>query len=212
MMGRKSTERYRYKDLEIKEKHTIRFMVYFQNNGVEKFSMSKMAKDLEISKTTIYNHFSSKEEIIDAAITYKLNVISEYQTVLENITLPYTERYRKAMLFFCVQIFDVSNMLLLQIKEKYPEIWRKVAVFQKNVMLDLKSYYEIGIEIGVFKSDMNPLLLSLDDQKFFDLLSAQNVLKENNIEVLEVFNHHYSVKFNGLLDPSFEILNQLPKQ
>ena len=212
MMGRKSTERDRYKDLEIKEKHTIRFMVYFQNNGVEKFSMSKMAKDLEISKTTIYNHFSSKEEIIDAAITYKLNVISEYQTVLENITLPYTERYRKAILFFCVQIFDVSNMLLLQIKESYPKIWRKVAVFQKNVMLDLKSYYEIGIEIGVFKSDMNPLLLSLDDQKFFDLLSTQNVLKENNIAVLEAFNHHYRLKFNGLLDPSFEILNQLPKQ
>ena len=210
-MGRKPTERDRYKDREIKEKHTVRFMVYFQNNGVENFSMSKMAKDLGMSKTTIYNHFSSKEEIIDAAITYKLNVISEYQTVLENITLPYTERYRKALLFFCVQIFDVSNKLLLQIKESYPKIWRKVAVFQKNVMLDLKSYYEIGIEIGVFKSDMNPLLLSLDDQKFFDLLSAQNILKENNIEVLEVFNHHYSVKFNGLLDPSFEILNQLPK-
>ena len=211
-MGRKSKERDRYKDREIKEKHTVRFMVYFQNNGVENFSMSKMAKDLRISKTTIYNHFTSKEEIIDAAITYKLNIISEYQSVLENITLTYTERYRKAMLFFCVQIFDVSNKLLLQIKESYPKIWRKVAVFQKNVMLDLKSYYEIGIEIGVFKPDTNPLLLSLDDQKFFDLLSNQNVLKENNIEVLEAFNHHYSVKFNGLLDPSYEILNQLPKQ
>jgi len=54
--------------------------------------------------------------------------------------------------------------------------------------------------------------LSLDDQNFFDLLSNQAVLKENNIEVLEAFNHHYSVKFNGLLDPTFEILNQLPKQ
>ena len=211
-MGRKSTERDRYKDREIKEKHTVRFMVYFQNNGVENFSMSKMAKDLGMSKTTIYNHFSSKEEIIEAAITYKLNVISEYQTVLENITLSYTERYRKAMLFFCVQIFDVSNKLLLQIKESYPKIWRKVAVFQKNVMLDLKSYYEIGIEIGVFKSDTNPFLLSLDDQKFFDLLSTQNILKENNIEILEAFKHHYSVKFNGLLDPNFKNLNQLPKQ
>jgi len=201
-MGRKSTERYRYKDREIREKHTVRFMVYFQNNGVEKFSMSKMAKDLGISKTTIYNHFSSKEEIIQAAITYKLNVIAEYQTVLENITLPYTERYRKAMLFFCVQIFDVSNKLLLQIKESYPKIWIKVAIFQKNVMLDLRSYYEIGIEIGVFKSNTNPVLLSLDDQKFFDLLSGQDVLKENSIEVLEAFNHHYRVKFNGLLDSS----------
>ena len=78
-------------------------------------------------------------------------------------------------------------------------------------MLNLKSYYEIGIEIGVFKSDTNPILLSVDDQKFFDLLSNQDVLKENNIEVLEAFNHHYRVKFNGLLDPSFEILNQIPK-
>lgn len=211
-MGRNSIERYRYKDQDVKEKHTVRFMVYFQNNGVENFSMSKMAKDLGMSKTTIYNHFTSKEEIIDAAINYKLKVISEYQTVLENITLPYTERYRKAMLFFCVQIFDVSNKLLLQIKESYPKVWRKVAVFQKNVMLDLKSYYEIGIENGVFKSDTNPLLLSLDDQKFFDLLSNQELLKENDIEVLEAFNHHYKVKFNGLLDPSFELLNQIPKQ
>lgn len=211
-MGRKPTERNRYKDRVIKEKHTVRFMVYFQNNGVENFSMSKMAKDLGMSKTTIYNHFSSKEEIIEAAITYKLSVISEYQTVLENITLLYTERYRKAMLFFCVQIFDVSNKLLLQIKKSYPKIWIIVTIFQKNVLLDLKSYYEIGIEIGVFKSYTNPLLLSLDDQKFFDLLSNQAILKENNIEVLEAFNHHYRVKFNGLLDPSFEILNQIPKQ
>jgi len=211
-MGRKSTDRYRYKDPEIKEKHTVRFMVYFQNNGVAKFSMSQMAKDLGMSKTTIYNHFSSKDEIIEAAITYKLNVISEYQTVLENITLPYTERYRKAMLFFCVQIFDVSSRLLNQIEESYPKIWRKVAVFQKNVMLDLKSYYEIGIEIGVFKPDTNPLLLSLDDQKFFDLLSNQDILKENNIEVLEAFNHHYKVKFSGLLDPTYELLGPKSKQ
>ena len=54
----------------------------------------------------------------------------------------------------------------------------------------------------MFKSNTNPVLLSLDDQKFFDLLSSQAVLKENNIEVLEAFNHHYRVKFNGLLDSS----------
>jgi len=79
-------------------------------------------------------------------------------------------------------------------------------------MLDLKSYYEIGIEIGVFKPDTNPLLLSLDDQKFFDLLSNQDILKENNIEVLEAFNHHYKVKFSGLLDPTYELLGPKSKQ
>ncbi len=206
-MGRKSVERYRYKDKAIKEKHTIRYMVYFQNHGIENFSMSKMAADLKMSKTTIYNHFESKEEIVEAAIDYKLKVIGEYESVLENITLPYTERYRKAMLFFCVQTFDVSNRLLSQIKRNYPEVWKKVALFQKNVMINLKSYYEIGKEIGVFKADSNPLLLSLDDQKFFDLLSNQSILRENNIEVLEAFNHHYRIKFQGLIDPKHEIFS-----
>lgn len=205
-MGRSSVERYRYKDPDVKLKHTIRFMVYFQQHGIEDFSMSKMAKDLGISKTTIYNHFTTKEEIIKAAIEYKIGVIGEYESVLENITLTYTERYRKAMLFFCVQTFDVSDKLLSQIKKKYPEIWKKVALFQKEVLINLISYYKIGIQKGVFKQDANPLLLSLDDQKFFDLLSNQIILKENNIEVLEAFNHHFKIKFNGLIDPTHELI------
>lgn len=207
-MGRKSIERYRYKDPAVKKKHAIRFMVYFQKNGIENFSMSQMAKDLGMSKTTIYNHFSTKEELIEAAINCKLEIIKEYQSVLENITLPYTERYRKSMLFFCVQTFDISNKLLSQIQKKYPKIWKKAIVFQKRVMQDLVSYYEIGIEIGVFKQDVNPVLLSLDDQQFFNFLSNQSILKENNIEVLAAFNHHFRMKFHGIVNAEFELLKR----
>lgn len=198
-MGRKPIQRYRYKDPMIREKHAIKFMVYFQQNGVENFSMSKMASDLKMSKTTIYNHFETKEEAIDAAIDYKLGIIKDYQTVLENITLQYTERYRKAILFFCVQTFDISSKLLFELKMSYPDIFRKVELFQKKVFQNLKSYYEVGIDIGVFKADLDPLLLALDDQKFFELLSEKKVLKENGIEVLPAFSQHFRVKFKGIL-------------
>lgn len=198
-MGRKSIQRYRYKDPAIREKHTIRFMVYFQEHGIENFSMSKMAADLKMSKTTIYNHFETKEEAIEAALDYKLNIIKDYQTVLENLTLSYTERYRKAMLFFCVQTYDVSSKLLLQLQNNYPAIFRKVEKFQRKVFLNLKSYYEVGIDIGIFREDLNALLLAMDDQKFFEMLSEQTLLKENNIEVLEAFSQHYRVKFKGIL-------------
>jgi AcrR family transcriptional regulator len=198
-MGRKPLNRYRYKDEVIKEKYVIKFMIYFQNNGLEKFSMSKMATDLMMSKTTIYNHFTTKEEIIEAVVEYKLGIIKEYQSVLENITLPYLERYRKSMLFFCVQTFDVSAKLLLQIENNYPRIWKKVELFQVNVMQNLKSYYEIGKEIGIFKDEVHPVLLYLNDQKFFEILSNQKILRDNKINVLEAFNHHFQTKFKGIL-------------
>jgi len=198
-MGRKTVDKKRYVDPQVKEKYVVKLMVYFQNNGLDNFSMSKLAKELDISKTTLYNHFESKEEMIEEAIKHKLKIIEEYQSVLENITLPYTERYRKSMLFFCVQTFDISSLILNQLEEDYPKVWRRVQVFIRNVMLDLISYYEIGIEIGIFNEWANPLLLSMNDQQFFDFLANKNTLKDNNIEVLEAFNHHFKIKFSGLV-------------
>ena len=103
------------------------------------------------------------------------------------------------MLFFCVQTFDISSKLLFQLKNKYPQIYKKVESFQKKVFINLKTYYEVGVDIGVFKEDVNPLLLALDDQKFFEMLSEQEILRDNNIEVLEAFAHHYKMKFGGIL-------------
>ena len=198
-MGRKAIDRKRYTDQQIKDKYVVKLLVYFQKNGICNFSMADLAKDFQISKTTLYNHFESKQEMVAKALEYKLNVIGEYESVLENLTLSYSERYRKSMLFFCVQSFDVSSVLLQDIERVYPELWFKVAEFKKNVFHNLKSYYEIGIEIGFFKSDSNPLLLTLQDQQFFDLLSNHKIIEKNNIDVLAAFDHHYKTKFNGIL-------------
>jgi TetR/AcrR family transcriptional repressor of uid operon len=197
-MGRKTINRTRYKDKEIKKTYVVKLLVYFQNNGIRDFSMSKLATDFNVSKTTLYNHFESKEDMINNAIDYKLSVIGEYESVLENITLSYIDRYRKAILFFCVQSYKVSSKLLSQIREDYPIIWKKVLLFQKNLLLNLQSYYEIGIQKGVFIKEANPLLLSLNDGQFFQLLSYDSVLEKNNIDVLTAFNHHFKIKFYAL--------------
>ena len=68
--------------------------------------MSVLAKDFKISKTTLYNHFSSKEDMVESAIIYKLNSIQDYKNVLFDKDLSYYERLRKALLFYCVQIFQ----------------------------------------------------------------------------------------------------------
>ena len=136
--------------------------------------------------------------MIERALDYKLNIIGEYEGVLENITLPYKERYRKALLFFCVQSYDVSSRLLEEIRNDYPSLWKKVVLFQKNVLSNLQSYFKIGVDIGVFKKDVNPFLLSLEDQQFFDLLSNHEILERNGVDVLVAFNHHFRTKFHGI--------------
>ena len=107
--------------------------------------MSKLESDFNISNTTLYNHFDSKESMIDAAVVYKLSSINGYKTVLFNKDLDYFERLRKAMLFYCVQIFEVDLLVandqsfFLWLSQYYlPEKYNHDIVFIVNQYCRLK--------------------------------------------------------------------------
>ncbi len=201
-MGRKATDKKRYQSEKAKEKLVIKAMVYFQNNGTGA-TMSKMAKDLAMSKTTIYNHFKTKDDLVHEAIKFKLSIINDYESVIENKTLPYIERYRKSMLFFCVQVFDASATFLNDIERDFPKTWKLIERFQLKVFLNLTKYYKEGIKKEIFK-EASAELLTMNDQYFFAFLSSQDFLKKNDIGVLDAFKQHYQSKFFGILNPEKE--------
>jgi len=199
-MGRKSVQKRRYVDPLIRDHYTAKLLVYFQKNGIRNFAMSGLAKDFGISKTTLYNHFSSKEDMIEAAIIYKLNSIQDYKSVLFDKDLSYYERLRKALLFYCVQIFQLSRKLLIEVEQDYPRLWLKVLKFQQNVLKDLLAYYKLGQRIGHYNLDVDPYLIVCNDQYFFEMLSKGNLPKKYEEDIVEVVNQYCKIKFSGLLN------------
>ena len=198
-MGRKSTVKKRYVDERIKAGYTLKLLVYFQKHGIKNFSMSKMASDFNLSKTTLYNHFESKESMIEAAVNYKLTSIGDYKTVLFDKDLAYPERLRKSLLFYCVQIFDMSRNLLSEVKEVYPTLWIKVIKFQQQLLNDLHDYYKLGQRIGHYKVDIDIDLIVANDQSFFQWLSQKNLPKKYEGDIAAVVNEYCMLKFQGIM-------------
>ena len=197
-MGRKSVIKKRYVDLKLKEKYTIKLLVYFQKHGLNDFSMSKLASDFNISKTTLYNHFDSKESMIDAAVVYKLNSINDYKTVLFDKDLDYFERLRKAMLFYCVKIFEISRNLLKEVKKEYPKSWHKVVLFQQQMLYELQDYYKLGQRIGHYHNEFEVDLLVANDQSFFLWLSQYYFPEKYNHDIVFIVNQYCRLKFEGI--------------
>ncbi|GIR59280.1 MAG: hypothetical protein CM15mP65_18610 [Crocinitomicaceae bacterium] len=81
--------------------------------------------------------------------------------------LDYFERLRKAMLFYCVQIFEMSRNLLKEVKEEYPKSWHKVVLFQQQMLHELQDYYKLGQRIGHYHNEFEVDLLVANDQSFF---------------------------------------------
>ncbi len=197
-MGRKATDKSRGSNIEKKKKWIRNAMPYFQEFGIREISMDKMAEYIGVSKGTIYNHFSSKEEIVEFAVQVKVDSIKDFYKILFDEKLGFIERYYKAMGYYSQQMYDISMRIIKDLQELYPSVWLYIQKFQKVAFNGLVKYYEEGMIKGYFEK-VNPVLLAMEDRMFFELLFDQGFLNRTNLTIRKAFNQHFQVRFNGLI-------------
>lgn len=198
-MGRKSTEKNRSGNLEKRKKWVKNAMPYFQEYGIREISMDKMAEYLGISKATIYNHFSSKEEIVEFAVREKVDAIKDFHKLLFDEEVNFIERYYNSIRYYTQQLYDISLLIIEDLKELYPEVWKDIEDFQEMAMRGVIRYYDEGMAKGYFVK-ANSVLLAMEDRMFFELLFDQDFLIKNNLTIRKAFNDHFVIRFNGLVN------------
>jgi len=66
----------------------------FDKHGVNKTTLSEIARDLRIGKATIYGYFTSKEELFSSVLEWEgSQFIEEIQTIFNKEDIPFRERF-----------------------------------------------------------------------------------------------------------------------
>ena len=196
-MGRKPVVKARIDNPLQKEEWARVLLPIYIKNGLKKLSMDDVAKHLSISKATLYKHFSSREEIIETALIVKLNDIGSFKEKLFDESQPYIDRYFNSIHLFFAEISGISTEFLLDLKNLYPDIWKRVAFFREYAATMLKAFYQKGIEGGVF-NDIDPAILVLNDKMFFDAISDPEFLIQNGLSLQKAFRDYFTLRTQGL--------------
>lgn len=69
----------------------------FQRFGVQKVTIAEIAKKANVSQVTIYNYFSSKENLIQIVFQYYVDQMWEKQKRIIESNLPFEEKMTKLM-------------------------------------------------------------------------------------------------------------------
>src|SRR5690606_31372089 len=145
-MGRKSLKKERIENPQLRDKWVAQLTPLYLRNGLKKFSMNEIAEQLNISKATLYKHFKSREDILEHALTVKLEQIGSFKDNLFDESLSFTDRYIAAIHVFYAEISGISNEFLSDLKHLYPNLWKKVDFFRSYAVELLKQFYQSGIE------------------------------------------------------------------
>lgn len=161
--------------------------------------MDDLAHRLGISKRTLYEHFSSKAEILDALIVETFaDVDAKTEQILQNDQLSLIEKIKGVITALPTHYEFYDTVILDQIKRFFPEQYAKVANIYNDDWEELHGLIEQGIRDGVIINKNATLIVkmimeavrSVQDQRFY---------MQNNISVSEAISQITDIILFGLV-------------
>lgn len=174
------------------------FVDLVKDQGI-KFTMDDLSRRLGISKRTLYEHFSSKAEILDAIID---STVSEFddrtEEIIQDANLTLLEKIKKAITVVPKYDEFYDLQILEQMKRYYPRQWEKMHS-SLNEWEPLRKLMEQGIREGLIVNRNIDLLMRL-------VIDATNItldrhfIWENRITVEEAMDGIVDVLLFGLVE------------
>ena len=140
----------------MKEDIVKRALNDFMQYGFKTFTMDDLANKMGMSKKTLYEHFPSKQDLVDACLDYALEMsctnvttfIEGEGSVIENVY-----RNQKKV----QEVFNInSDRPIWELQKYYPKTYERMeSEFAKTDALFIDKLLEKGWQEGLFRKDIN---------------------------------------------------------
>lgn len=171
----------------------------FFKEGFYKTSMDSIAAELHMSKKTIYKHFSSKDEMVNAIVNKFTSSVSERIDGVINVK---DDPLSKAFYLFEIMgsfAMKLSDTWVKDIQIHMPKLWEKIDEFRtKKAYAVLGSIIKQGQEEGMIIDKPSELIIHLFVSSIRSIVNP-NFLFYQKFNFKEAFNHTFEILFNGIL-------------
>ncbi len=126
------------------------------------FTISDLAKQLAVSKRTIYEYFSSKDQIVDEVIRNVIESIQEKEkNIAEDDTLQTVEKIRRILICIPQQFIFIDAHLLVELKKHHYNQWLKLDQFLREGWSTVIWLIEEGMREGKIRQINIPFFIEV---------------------------------------------------
>ena len=148
-------------NLETKELILHKSLQMFKTLGVKSVSMDDIAKELSISKKTIYQHYKDKKELVHEAFDHDLELDKRACFETCEQTDNAIQQFLNISAFISHNLKDMNPAVLYDLRKYYPECGKRFDNFSNEVIYKfMLSNTALGIEQGYYREDLKPEFIS----------------------------------------------------
>ncbi|AMQ56224.1 TetR/AcrR family transcriptional regulator [Algoriphagus sanaruensis] len=133
----------------------------FSRFGVRTVTMEDIARQIGVSKKTIYQEFADKKDLVKEVFSRILEldrkklafILEEEDGVIEHLVK--TSRMMRE------RLSSMNPMVIMEVQKYFPEAWKMFEEFKETVIMnDLVRMIERGKELGYFRPEIDSAILA----------------------------------------------------
>ena len=168
--------------------------------GIKSVTMDDLARELGVSKKTLYEHFSDKEEVVRKVIDF---MITEHQTAYESIIdQPGTNAIDELLLlsrFISEQLKSINPSFSYDLKKYYPGVWNHLLNYKsQTVFKQIMANISKGVKEGLFLENLKYEIIAHVYVSRMDLFSPGGLPELETFSFHEVFRTLFEYHVRGI--------------
>jgi AcrR family transcriptional regulator len=120
---------------EEKQKILEESTIIFLQEGFYKTPMDEVARELKISKKTIYKYFDSKDSLVKQVVTNFLKQNKNNIQILLNEKNDAVTKLFNLFQYFGKLLVTINNRWIVDIREHYRYLWKEIDEFRTRMMV-----------------------------------------------------------------------------
>ncbi len=186
------------------QEHILEGTIRVFNRKGMKFTMDDLAKELGMSKKTIYVSYKEKQGLFFDMVDYLFDNISDKKKeVTTDSTLSTLEKIRKILGVMPESYEEIDFRQLYMLRDKYPDIYRKVEERLESGWDETLSLIEQGIREGVIR-DIPIFLVKTMLEASLEQFFARDVLVTNKLSYSDALENVVDIIIYGIAERKSE--------
>lgn len=169
----------------------------FNKKGM-KFTMDDVARELGMSKKTIYTVFADKQELVYDMVDYCFDSIKESEArVMRNAGLTTLEKIQGIMGVLPEGYKEIDFSQLYILKDKYPRIYSRVEERLESGWDSTMELLQRGMDEGVVRR-VDKAIVKVMFEATLEQFFRRDVLVKNNISYSDALTEVVDIICNGI--------------
>jgi AcrR family transcriptional regulator len=182
--------------------------------GIKSVTMDEMARQLGISKKTLYSYVADKNELVEQC------VLLEHEDEVCRIG-EISKTHENAI----DEILAISNSVAAELKKIHPSIFFDLAKYHPNALKIMNTHkrdfvrgcvidnLQRGIKQGLYRSDINVEVVSTIYLATIDNIMLGDIFPESHDKLDLIYKEFFNYHLRGIANQNgLEYLNELIKQ